>query len=131
MTILGVDPGSVITGYGAVVYSEGRARLVACGFIKPAPALAFADRLLRMHDDLCRVIAEVRPTEAALEAAFFGANVQTLIKMCHARGAILLALAGARLPVYEYSPREVKKACLLYSSPSPRDGLLSRMPSSA
>ena len=110
MTILGVDPGSVITGYGALTYCGGRARLLACGFIKPPAKLAFPDRLLLMHGDLCRVIAETRPTEVALEATFYGANVQTLMKMCHARGAILLALAGAGLPVFEYSPREVKKA---------------------
>ena len=108
--ILGIDPGSVVTGYG-VVACEGRdRRLVDCGFLRPDPHLAFPQRLLRIYDDLLRLVADASPDEVAIEAVFFGANVKTLMKMCHARGGIMVALANSDLPIFEYAPREVKKA---------------------
>jgi len=108
--ILGIDPGSVVTGFGVVSCEARRVKLVSCGSLKPDPKLPFPQRLLTIYDGLLEVIADTGPTEAAVEATFFGANVQTLMKMCHARGAILLALANANLPIHEYAPREVKKA---------------------
>ena len=110
MVVLGIDPGSVITGYGVVSYQGRKCRLVDCGCVRPSPRLSFSERLLEIHTGLCNLIAEVHLAQVALEATFYGANVQTLMKMCHARGAILLALAQSGLPVFEYAPREVKKA---------------------
>ncbi len=110
MRVLGIDPGSVVTGYG-VVECRGRSyRLVTCGCLRPDPKLAFSRRLVRIYDGLMDLVAEVGPEVAAVEATFYGAKVQTLMKMCHARGAIMVALANSDLPVHEYSPREVKKA---------------------
>lgn len=110
MVILGIDPGSVVTGYGVVTCHNRKNRLVTCGLLKPDAKLPFAQRLLKIYDGLLALIADVAPDEAAVEATFYGANVQTLMKMCHARGAILLALANSDLPIFEYSPREVKKS---------------------
>ena len=110
MVILGIDPGSVVTGYGVVEHQNRKSRLVTCGCLRPDARLPFARRLLEIYDGLLELVSNVAPDEVAVEAVFYGANVQTLVKMCHARGAILLALANSHLPIFEYSPREVKKA---------------------
>jgi crossover junction endodeoxyribonuclease RuvC len=110
MLILGIDPGSVLTGYGLVESRSRRFRLVDSGVIRPDPKLPFAKRLLQIYDDLLTLIADRPPDEVALESAFYGKNVQTMMKMCHARGVILLAVMNRDLPLYEYTPAEVKRA---------------------
>jgi crossover junction endodeoxyribonuclease RuvC len=110
VVILGIDPGSVVTGYGVVACEGRERRLVDCGLLRPGSDLPFPKRLLRIYDDLLRLVADSGPDEVAIEAVFHGANVKTLMKMCHARGAIMVALANSDLPVSEYAPREVKKA---------------------
>ena len=112
MVILGIDPGSVVTGYGVLEGHDRKHRLVTCGCIRPDSKLPFARRLLAIYDSLLELIADVAPDEVALEAVFYGANVQTMMKMCHARGVIMLALANSDLPIFEYSPREIKKAAV-------------------
>ena len=107
---MGIDPGSVITGYGVLESQRRKSRLVACGGLRPAPGLSFRRRLLEIHDGLLRLIEEYQPDEVAVESAFYRANVKTLMKMCEARGAIMVALARSDLRVFEYAPREVKQA---------------------
>ena len=109
MIVLGIDPGSAVTGVGVIARRDRARVLVACEPLRPNPRHPFEKRLLEIHDDLLEVIEDVKPDEVALEAAFFGRNVRTAMKMCHARGAIMLALAKSHLPIFEYSPREVKK----------------------
>ena len=70
----------------------------------------FEQRLLYLHDQLRDFLEIHQVDEVAIESPFYGANVQTLMKMCHARGSLLTAVAGRGLPVYEYAPREIKKA---------------------
>ena len=110
MVILGIDPGSVVTGYGVIEHQNRRNRLITSGCLRPDPKLDFAQRLLKIYDGLLELVSDVSPDEVALETVFYGPNVQTMMKLCHARGVILLALANSALPVYEYAPREVKKA---------------------
>ena len=110
MLIMGIDPGSVITGYGVVECQGRKSRLVAGGTLRPDAGLPFARRLLEIHDGLLKLIEEYSPDEVAVENAFYRANVKTLMKMCEARGAIMVALARSALPVFEYAPREVKQA---------------------
>ena len=110
MVILGIDPGSVVTGYGVVECRDRERRLVDCGLLRPGSDLPFPKRLLRIYDDLLRLVADASPDEVAIEAVFHGVNVKTLMKMCHARGAIMVALANSDVPIFEYAPREVKKA---------------------
>ena len=110
MLVMGIDPGSVITGYGVVENQRRKSRLVACGRLRPDPGLSFPGRLLEIHDGLLRLVEEYSPDEVAVENAFYRANVKTLMKMCEARGAIMVALARSELPVFEYAPREVKQA---------------------
>jgi len=108
--ILGIDPGSVVTGFGVVEHQNRKNRLLTCGCIRPGSTLSFPQRLLYIYDHLLEVVADASPNEVALESVFYGANTQSLIKLCQARGAIVTALANSDMPIFEYAPREVKKA---------------------
>lgn len=110
MVILGIDPGSVITGYGVLSHHNRKNKLLRCGIIQPDKNLSFSQRLLFIYDHLLELVSDVSPDEVAIESVFYGANTQSLIKLCQARGAILTALANSDLPIFEYAPREVKKA---------------------
>lgn len=108
--VLGVDPGSLVTGYGIVAFPGGRPRLVASGIVRNDPAIPMPRRLLRIHDTLAGVIREHRPSEAAVETAFYGKNAQSALKLGQARGVAILAAVAGGLPMAEYSPREIKKS---------------------
>ncbi len=110
MIILGIDPGSVVTGFGLVEHQNRKNRLLQCGCIRPGHKLSFPQRLLYIYDHMIDLVADSSPHEVALESVFYGANTQSLIKLCQARGAIVTALANSDLPIFEYAPREVKKA---------------------
>jgi len=114
MRILGVDPGSITTGFGVIDADRGRLTLVEQGSITTARGAELADRLCRIHEQLRIVIARTAPEAVAIEAPFGGANTKSLIQLAHARGVILLAVRSAQLEVYEYSPRSVKSAVVGY-----------------
>ncbi|MFZ5585989.1 MAG: crossover junction endodeoxyribonuclease RuvC [Thermodesulfobacteriota bacterium] len=109
--VLGLDPGSVRTGWGVVeVMAGGRLRLVAGGTIASGGRQPMPERLLKIHRELGEIIARHRPGEVAVEGVFASLNPRTAIVLGQARGAALLAGALAGLPVYEYPPASVKKA---------------------
>ena len=111
MRVLGVDPGTAVTGYGLVVPAAGRAgRLVECGVVRTDSDRALADRLLQLYEGLGEVIARLEPTVMALESIFYAKNVRTTVTLGHARGVILLAAGSAGLEVSEFPPATVKKA---------------------
>jgi crossover junction endodeoxyribonuclease RuvC len=112
--ILGVDPGSITTGFGVIDCEHGRLALVEQGSIGTPRGAELADRLCRIHEQLLGVIARTAPHAVAVEAPFAGANTKSLIQLAHARGVILLAARSARLEVFEYSPRSVKSAVVGY-----------------
>jgi len=114
MQILGIDPGSRITGYGIV--AKGRQGLtgVDYGEIRPPRAASLAETLVSVHEALIELIAAIRPDALAIEDIFYGKNVQSLIKQGHVRGVAILAGARQGVPVYEYTPLEVKKAVVGY-----------------
>ena len=114
MRILGIDPGSVTTGFGVVDYERGRLSLVDQGSISTPRGADLAERLGIIHEKLIVVIARTQPVAAAVETPFAGQNVKSLIQLAHARGVILLAVRSARLEVFEYSPRSVKSAVVGY-----------------
>jgi crossover junction endodeoxyribonuclease RuvC len=107
--VLGVDPGSAITGYGVVERRDGHVRCVDCGTI-PAGGGALPDRLVTVFDGLAEVVEAYRPAAVAVENAFLGKNVRTLAVISQTRGVLVLAARRAMLPVFEYTPREVKLA---------------------
>lgn len=110
MTILGIDPGSVVTGIGLVTVNRRKVKLLHAECLRAPVSAAFEKRLLFLFTALGKVLDSHPVDEVAIETPFYGANVQTLMKMCHARGSLLAAVAGHGLPVYEYAPREIKKA---------------------
>jgi len=111
MIVLGVDPGTRITGYGVVARGEDLSpRLVECGAIRPRADTPLAERLLEIFEGVAEVIERTRPDVLCVEGVFYGRNVRTTVILGHARSAVLLAAAVRHLPVVEYAPAEVKNA---------------------
>ena len=116
MRILGIDPGSITTGFGVIDYERGRMALVEQGTINTARGAELADRLCRIHEGIVTLIARTRPEAVAVEAPFAGVNNKSLIQLAHARGVVLLAARMAALPLFEYAPRSVKSAVCGYGA---------------
>jgi crossover junction endodeoxyribonuclease RuvC len=110
MRVLGIDPGSRITGYGIVDQQGNRLIHVDNGAIFTDKATDFAGRLKRIFDGLTEVIAEYHPDQVAVENIFFSTNVQSALKLGQARGAAIVAAVHAGLPVAEYTALQVKQA---------------------
>jgi len=113
LRVLGIDPGTAITGYGLVDY-DGELRLVDCGAIVTPAGMALPQRLLAIHKALSAVIARFQPEAVAVEELFFSKNVRTAMSVGQARGVVLLAAAQADLPIFHYKPSEVKLAVAGY-----------------
>ena len=114
MRVFGIDPGSERTGYGCVETDGSRHRMVVCGAIS-SPALAsFPDKLHRIHSQLTLILAECRPECVAIENLFHSVNVRSALKLGHARGVAMLAAVEAGVPVFEYTPAEIKRAVVGY-----------------
>lgn len=108
--ILGIDPGTAVTGYG-VVSCAGRApALVECGVVRTAADRPLAERLAAIHEGVAGLLARHRPDTVAVEGAFYAKNARTTIVLGHARGVILLAAQQAGAAIREYAPADVKKA---------------------
>jgi crossover junction endodeoxyribonuclease RuvC len=110
MRVLGIDPGSRITGYGVVDQIGNRLVHVDNGAIFTDSASDFAGRLKQIFDGLSAVIAEFHPEHVAVENIFFSTNVQSALKLGQARGAAIVAAVHADLPVAEYTALQVKQA---------------------
>lgn len=109
MIVLGVDPGSHATGFGAIATGPV-VRMLGGGVIRAARNDALPDRLHGIHGSLAAAIAEFRPDVLAVEDLFNAKNARSSLILGHARGVILLAGAEAGLTVVEYAPRQVKQA---------------------
>lgn len=110
MRILGVDPGTIITGYGVIDNEEGRLSLVEYGVIRMKSSWSMPLRLREIYTKLEGVIEATAPDQFAIESAFYSKNVQSTLKLGHARGVSILAAVLRQIPTSEYAPREVKKA---------------------
>lgn len=117
MLSLGIDPGTASTGWGLVQErADGSLVELGHGVIVTKPAQPMHLRLQRIHDELKDIIATWRPERAGVEEMFFARNVTTAITVAQGRGVILLTLANAGLPVYEYKPNMVKQAIAGYGA---------------
>jgi len=109
--VLGIDPGTAVTGYGVVAQGDdGVVSLLECGVIRTSSGEALPDRICEIFLGIQEVIERFQPASVAVEDVFQGKNVRSALTLGHARGAILLAAALKKLPIAEYSPREIKKA---------------------
>ena len=110
MIILGIDPGSVITGYGVIEARGRQCRLLDQGVFSPGSRKPLEDRLKFIYDGLCEVIDRNRPALVAVESTFGGRYPRAALVLGHARGVALLAAVNRGLQVWEYAPRDVKLA---------------------
>lgn len=110
MIIIGFDPGTRFCGYGIIEYDKRRILAAGCDVIKLNSKLQLSAKLAELFKVISNVIDEYKPDIAVVETIFYGKNIQSSITLAHARGVILLACALSNIKVYEYSPREVKKA---------------------
>jgi len=112
--VLGVDPGTAVTGYGVIetgngVGTPGMGRLIECGVIRFERGSALPRRLHELHAHIADLIARHHPSALALENAFYHKNARTTLVLGHARGVVLLAAQQAGLEIAEYPPATVKK----------------------
>ncbi len=110
MRIIGIDPGTAITGWGVVEGDGDELRPVAYGAITTAAGTPLPRRLQIIYRELTDIIAQWQPESSAIEELFFSKNAKTALAVGHGRGAAMLALANADLPITEYKPLEVKQA---------------------
>jgi crossover junction endodeoxyribonuclease RuvC len=114
MLIMGIDPGTAITGFGLVRYTGGKFKLVECGAIRTEANMPLYKRLHIIYNDLSTLINEYQPQQYAVEELFFNKNTRTALAVGHARGVVLLAGVNAGLDVFEYTPLQVKQAVVGY-----------------
>jgi crossover junction endodeoxyribonuclease RuvC len=127
--ILGVDPGSLRTGYGFVDIRGNAVTPVAWGVVRTGGDPSFADRLHRIYRELSELILLHRPTEAAVEKVFLAKNASSALKLGQARGAAIVTCRAHGLPVHEYSAREIKSAATGYGA-APKEqvaGMVARL----
>lgn len=111
MIVLGIDPGTAVTGYGVVSGAQaGAPALVECGVIRTKARDSLAARLADIYDGVTEIIQRHRPTILSIEDVFYARNVRTTIVLGHARGVVMLAAQQRGLEVHEYPPAEIKKA---------------------
>jgi crossover junction endodeoxyribonuclease RuvC len=108
--ILGIDPGSQITGYGLIEAQPGRSRALLSGTLRPRRGLPLPDRLHAIYRDLTAIVAEHEPDVVAVETAFYHKSARSVLVLGHVRGVVLLAAREAGVTVQEYAPREIKMA---------------------
>jgi len=111
--VLGIDPGTAVTGYGVVrargMRQAGGADLIECGVIRTRPTQPLAARLADIYDGVRELIARHQPEALAVEDVFYARNVRTTVVLGHARGVVLLAGQQAGIAIHEYPPADIKK----------------------
>ena len=111
--ILGIDPGSRTTGYGVVEHRQQTMHYVDSGCIRTLDG-PFSERLLHIFNGICLLMEQFQPAEVAIEQVFIYKNPSSALKLGHARGVAMVACASHRVPISEYSPREIKQSVVGY-----------------
>ena len=114
MRILGIDPGVAIVGFGIIESDRGTQQMVQYGAINTPANLPLAARLVQIEQDLTELLEHFKPDEIAVEELFFSKNITTGIAVAHARGVILATVEKVGIPIYEYTPMQVKQAVVGY-----------------
>ena len=114
MIILGIDPGYAIVGYGVLEYKNNHFRTLDYGAITTEAGLNFNRRLEIIYDDLTDIIEKYKPDAMSVEKVFYNSNAKTVIDVSQARGVIMLAAQKNGIPVYEYTPLQVKQSVVGY-----------------
>ena len=114
MTILGIDPGYATVGFGIIQGNRTQQRLIQYGVMRTPADMPFSERLKQIYDDTCLLIQQFTPDVMAVEALFFNKNEKTAISVAHARGVLLLAGESMGVPMFEYTPLQIKQAITGY-----------------
>jgi crossover junction endodeoxyribonuclease RuvC len=114
LRILGVDPGSAATGYGLIEGDVRSARALDFGVLRPPPSVSLGEKLQVVYRGLKQLLEQHRPDCAAVESLFHAKNARSALALGHVRGVVLLAIAEAGVPAFEYAPMEIKKALVGY-----------------
>lgn len=114
--ILGIDPGSRITGYGLIKEIDCKLSYIDSGCIRTSVDAALSGKLLQIYDGICQLMEEYAPTEVAIEQVFMHQNPSSALKLGHARGVAMVAAASHRVNVSEYSAREIKQTVVGYGA---------------
>lgn len=108
--ILGIDPGTVVMGYGLIAINGNHVRLIEMDVLKLSGKKDVYERLELIHSTVCQLVKAHRPHFFAIEAPFFGKNVQSMLKLGRAQGVAIAAAMQSGIPVTEYSPKKVKQS---------------------
>ena len=114
MRVIGIDPGYAIVGYGILEYSGFDFRLLEYGAVTTPAHMPFPQRLSTIYNDLTSLLEEFSPQSMSIEKLFFTSNQKTVIDVAQARGIVLLSASLKNIPVYEYTPLQVKQAVVGY-----------------
>ena len=112
MRILGIDPGLAAVGYGIIDYNDKKIQLVTYGSIKTEAGEPIQDRLRKIYDRVQDLAIQYHPETVSIERLFFARNVKTAIMVAHAQGAIMVSLSDFNIPIFEYTPRQIKQAMI-------------------
>ena len=124
MRILGIDPGVATIGFGLVEADRTGARLLQYGVITTPPGIPLSSRLCQISRDMVQLLEQFKPDEIAVEELFFSKNITTGIAVAHGRGVILLEVERSGVPVFEYTPMQVKQAVAGYGGADKRQVML-------
>lgn len=114
MVILGIDPGYAIVGYGVLKYEKNRFTVLGYGAVTTEADIPFVKRLDIIHKDLTTIMQKYKPDAMAIEKLFYNTNAKTVIDVAQARGVTVLAAEQNNIPIFEYTPLQVKQAVVGY-----------------
>ena len=124
MVILGIDPGVATIGFGIIRAERGKNTLIQYGVITTPPGIPLSERLLQISNDMEQLLETFKPDEMAVEELFFTKNITTGISVAHGRGVILLAAEKMGVPVFEYTPMQVKQSVVGYGKAEKKQVML-------
>ena len=129
MRILGIDPGTAITGFGVIDYDGRTFRFVDAGVIRTPKEQPMNERLSTVYDEMKELLAEFKPDVMSIELLFFARNVTTAMTVGQSRGIVMLAATQANVPIYEYTPMQVKQAVTGYGKADKKQiqGMITRL----
>ena len=114
MRIIGIDPGYAIVGYGIIDYQNTRFSVVDYGAILTEAGVPFNERLEQIYDEAFFIMQKYRPEALAIEKVFYNSNAKTVIDVSQARGVLVLAAQKCKVPIFEYTPLQVKQSVVGY-----------------
>ena len=118
MRVLGIDPGTVVVGYGVIESTDTKVALVGCGALKTSPRSPIGQRLSHLYGQLSQIISRYQPDAVAIEQPFLAKNVSAALAVGKAQAVAILAAASQGIPTYEYTPAQIKQRVANYGASS-------------